>query len=400
MLFIITLPILTGYAVRLYVFSFMSFRRRPAAHVTSLAHGDPLVSVLLPVYNEEKVIDRLIESCTSFLHEDYEVIVIDDSTDSTTERLEKWRGNPRVKVIHRSSRSGWKGGALNEGVKAVDPRSEYCYFLDADSVPAPDILDRFLNRMESTAADILQGPQRTDLNAGQSWVALGTSLMLNGFNFVELQAKSDLDLVVPVTGSNFMARTEVLRRFPFEEDIAEDWNLTLRLWCEGKRVSYDRELAVSSESPAGLGGALSQFERWAEGTTRNTLRNARKVAGSRSLRLHQKVDAIVSGMSYSTAVLFFGIFVGGVLMPVPAFAAPPTPFLFWGTVVGLLGLPAAPLSLLAASSTCSTSHKAKAVLSALLETYVVIPFTAYAVIRGFFSGHGAFNRTDKTGWTN
>jgi cellulose synthase/poly-beta-1,6-N-acetylglucosamine synthase-like glycosyltransferase len=224
--------------------------------------------------------------------------------------------------------------------------------------------------------------------------------MLNGFNFVEMQAKSDLDLVIPVTGSNFMARTAVLRAFPFEEDIAEDWNLTLRLWCEGKRVSYDRELAVASESPSGLRGAMSQFSRWAEGTTRNTIRNARKIAGSRSLRLHQKVDAIASGMSYSTAVLFFGIFAGGVLMPVPAFAAPPTPFLFWGTAIGLMGLPAAPLSLVAACRTCPTHHRAKAVLSAILETYVVIPFTAYAVIRGFFGGHGAFNRTDKSGWTN
>ena len=398
LLYLVSLPVLTAYALRLYVFSAMFFmdRGEPAPEVAS--HGDPLVSVLLPLYNEEKVVDRLMRHCTSFLHDDYEVIVIDDSTDSTTERLRTWARDGRVKVLHRPSRSGWKAGALNEGLKHVSAGSKYCLVLDSDSLPPPDLIDRYLKKFEETGADVVQGAQRTDLNSGESWVARATSLMLDGFNFVELWAKQELGLVIPITGSNFMARTEVLRRYGFDEDIAEDWSMTARLWGDGVGVVYDQTIVVRSESPPSLVAAIRQFSRWAEGTIRVTVRRAALVASSKAMTLRQKLDFFMSGFSYFTSVLFILIIAGGILMPVPAFSTPPTPFLFWGTVVGLTGLPALPISLITARRASGTRVKASTVLFALLEGYLIFPFTAYAALRGLFRGRGSFQRTAKTGW--
>src|SRR5439155_19043689 len=76
------------------------------------ADRQPFVSIHLALYNEGHVVDRLLEACTSFDYENDEVIVADDSTDETVEKLKRRKDPPRVRVIHRSSRKGFKGGAL------------------------------------------------------------------------------------------------------------------------------------------------------------------------------------------------------------------------------------------------------------------------------------------------
>jgi cellulose synthase/poly-beta-1,6-N-acetylglucosamine synthase-like glycosyltransferase len=397
-LYAVSLPILTLYALRAYAFSFMSLRRQPLRSGGSTEHGDPMVSLLLPLYNEETVVERLMDCCTSFTNDDYEIIVIDDSTDSTAKRLEKYRKDPRVKIIHRSSRHGWKGGALNEGFKHLNPRSRYCLMLDADSVPPLDLIDRYLAEMERTGADLIQGSVVTDLNAGESWVSSSSDL-INGFGIVELQAKSSAGLPIAVNGSNFMAKTDLLREYPFEEDIVEDWNLTLRLWSSGKRLVYEPSLVVRSESPAKLKAALNQSSRWAEGMTRNTTRMARMIAASRNLTLGQKVDLLISGMSYVTSIMILLVMIGGLIMPAPLFAFPPTPFLFWASIITTMWFPAGPLSMIASARERGVHLKPETLILGLLEGYLILPFTAYSVIKGLVAEQGTFARTAKSGWS-
>src|SRR5258705_11143444 len=72
------------------------------------------------------------------------MIVVDDSNDDPKLILERWTHTPGFKILHRNSRAGYKGGALREALKVMDPRTEYVVIFDADSVPFPDSLDRFL----------------------------------------------------------------------------------------------------------------------------------------------------------------------------------------------------------------------------------------------------------------
>jgi CheY-like chemotaxis protein len=90
-----------------------SNKRNPISNGNSLVEPlkrHPFVSVHLATYNEERVIDRLLTACTSFDYPNYEVVVVDDSTDATVDILRRWRSHPRVKVHYRESRSGFKGG--------------------------------------------------------------------------------------------------------------------------------------------------------------------------------------------------------------------------------------------------------------------------------------------------
>ncbi len=118
--------ILFLYAVRWYIFSYFSLRERKNQCEEKIYRNNFenfFVSILLPIYNEPNVVDRLLKACTSFNSPEYEVIVIDDSDDGvTTKKIEAWKDNPRIKLIHRDSRKGWKGGALNTGLANVDSR--------------------------------------------------------------------------------------------------------------------------------------------------------------------------------------------------------------------------------------------------------------------------------------
>ena len=138
----------------------------------------PFVSIHVTTYNEKKVIDRLLTSCTAFDYDNYEVVVVDDSTDETVELLSKWSafgetgensprppygplrreasetGHPQVRVIHRSSREGYKGGALRVALEHTDPRAEFILVFDADFLPYPDTITSFLKYFQLTAGTL------------------------------------------------------------------------------------------------------------------------------------------------------------------------------------------------------------------------------------------------------
>lgn len=105
---------------------------------------EPFVSIHLPFYNEKKVVNRILTACTSLNYKNYEVIVADDSTDETVAILEKWKGHPKVKISHRSTREGWKGGALQHALEKSDPRTDFVIIFDADFIPYPDTIWQFL----------------------------------------------------------------------------------------------------------------------------------------------------------------------------------------------------------------------------------------------------------------
>ena len=154
--------ILFLYAIRWYIFSYVSLKSGQITNsldnkVSKSKSG--FVSILLPTYNEPNVVDRLLSACTSFELDSYEVIVIDDSNDGiTNKKLEDWNNHQNVKVIHRNSREGWKGGALNVGLDNLNPRSNYILVFDADFVPAKDLPLKFISRLEEAKVSVASQP--------------------------------------------------------------------------------------------------------------------------------------------------------------------------------------------------------------------------------------------------
>ena len=98
----------------------------------------PFVSIHVAAYNEKRVIERLLTCLEQLDYPEYEVVVVDDSTDESVQILQKWQGRQRFKIGHRNSRLGFKGGALREALTVMDPRTEYVVIFDADSMHFPD----------------------------------------------------------------------------------------------------------------------------------------------------------------------------------------------------------------------------------------------------------------------
>ena len=129
---------------------------------------EPFVSIHIATYNEKRVIARLLEGCAALDYKNYEVIVVDDSTDETAQILETWKRRRKFKVIHRSSREGFKGGALAVALQRTDPRSEFVIVWDADVVPFPDSIQTFLPHFFKANGEGVPAP-RSEVAAVQSY---------------------------------------------------------------------------------------------------------------------------------------------------------------------------------------------------------------------------------------
>ena len=399
------------FAARFYLFTYVALKFG-ASTITSnetsfhnLAHSrydfdEPFISVLLAVYNEKNVINRLLDFCTNFDYPSYEVIVIDDSTDETTELLAKWKDHPRVKIIHRSSRKGWKGGALNVGIDKLDPRSMYSLVLDADFVPPSDLLQRFIERFNNDKVTVVQGYQVHDLNAEENWITKGYRVMFSVSNMIELIARNKLKLLLPITGSVYMIRTDVLKKMRFNECLTEDWDLTLRLYEAGYKVVYDPTLRASAECPDTLSKYFVQNMRWAEGHTRSAFRqHFWKMLKSEFLTRREKVDFFFHAGIYLNSILILASSIGGilVLLSSPITLILTINYVSMALMFVAIGFP----SLIIASIVALSSENQKGdfgkIPNLLILGYISTPVVAYAALKGLLSDKIFFHRTYKTG---
>ncbi|RPD46223.1 glycosyltransferase [Hymenobacter sediminis] len=148
----------------------------------------PLLSVVIPVYNEEDLIDTLVTRCSaalSAISADFEIICVDDgSRDQTLARLLAARTTePRLKVLVLSRNFGHQA-AYTAGLHAA--QGEYVAMMDGDLQDPPEILPRMWELLRHDAHDVVYG-HRTDRAEG--W---GRQLLIKGFhalfqNFSKLQ---------------------------------------------------------------------------------------------------------------------------------------------------------------------------------------------------------------------
>ncbi len=106
----------------------------------------PLVSVVVPAYNTEKLLDRCLESLVRQTYKRLEIIVVDDgSTDSTPALCDKWAGtDERIRVIHK--KNGGLSSARNAGMDAA--KGKFIGFVDADDYVERDMFGEMADALE------------------------------------------------------------------------------------------------------------------------------------------------------------------------------------------------------------------------------------------------------------
>ena len=420
---------------------------------------EPFVSIHIPMYNEKNVARRIITACMLLDYKNYEVIVVDDSTDETVDILKeiaavRRRNGPVLKIIHRSNRKGFKGGALNLALKYMNPKAEYVMIFDADFVPPPDIIRQFLwyfmapkameavlqnggtpkiknhrfglgflnhymgngNRNTSVVERVkewlerrriaaVQGYQLHCLNKSENWITMGVRMEYSGNYMIERTAEEFLGAMKMIAGSVYMIRADILRRLRWSHSLTEDWELTVRLYLNGYKVVYTPLIQAPAEIPSTVGRLVKQRMRWAEGHTYVVKKYFWRVLRSPNLTWREKLEFLYFAPYYLQSFLFI---LGTIFWLSSEFIARmihlPTPFIpFWTALFGwclvlsnAMALPLMGLSGLFLER--STLRDLGGLLSFLILSYLIAPYQGYAALKGLLEKEeGTWIRTPKTG---
>ncbi|MDN7131511.1 glycosyltransferase family 2 protein [Halomonas sp. MC140] len=115
--------------------------------------ANPLVSIIVPVYNVERYLDECLDSIRGQTYERLEIIVVEDySTDDSLVRLNAHFTDPRVRLIQHERNSGLSA-ARNTGIEAA--KGEFVLFVDSDDAIAPELVETCLAQATETGADVV-----------------------------------------------------------------------------------------------------------------------------------------------------------------------------------------------------------------------------------------------------
>jgi cellulose synthase/poly-beta-1,6-N-acetylglucosamine synthase-like glycosyltransferase/spore germination protein YaaH/peptidoglycan/xylan/chitin deacetylase (PgdA/CDA1 family) len=256
--------ILLGIARLLFIGTLAIIEHRRERHAVYDNNFKPTVAVIVPAYNEEKVVVQTIASLLASDLPDFEIVVVDDgSTDSTVETVRAAFGDePRVRLFAKPN--GGKPEALNFGVRHTN--AEIVVALDADTVFAKDTIRKMARHFADEKVGAVAGNAKVGnrINLLTRWQALEYITSQN----LDRRAFNVLNCVTVVPGAvGAWRRDLVLQAGGFTHDtLAEDADLTMAIRMQGYRVAYEDEAIALTEAPDTVRGFIKQRYRWMYGT--------------------------------------------------------------------------------------------------------------------------------------
>jgi cellulose synthase/poly-beta-1,6-N-acetylglucosamine synthase-like glycosyltransferase/spore germination protein YaaH/peptidoglycan/xylan/chitin deacetylase (PgdA/CDA1 family) len=232
-----------------------------------IASYKPKVAVLIPAYNEEKVIERTVRAALNSNYPNLLVIVIDDgSNDRTLEVAEKAFAAEEAagKVVILGKANGGKAEALNYGIEHIGA-AEIFVGIDADTIIAPDAISRLVPHFINPKVGAIAGNAKVGnrVNLWTRWQALE---YITSQNF-ERRALDVLGAVSVVPGAIGAWRVSAVREAGgyHTDTVAEDADLTMALLRRGYRVEYEDMALAYTEAPTNANGLMRQRFRWSFG---------------------------------------------------------------------------------------------------------------------------------------
>jgi cellulose synthase/poly-beta-1,6-N-acetylglucosamine synthase-like glycosyltransferase len=232
----------------------------------------PRVTVQLPIYNERYMVERLIKSVTNldWPRQQLQIQVLDDSTDITAKLVHllvaKYQAQGfDIQLIHRRERTGYKAGALANGLKQTS--GEFIAIFDADFVPDPDWLKQTIPQFKDERLGCLQ-TRWGHLNHDYNSLTRAESLGIDGHFIVEQTARSRNGLFLNFNGTAGLWRKAAIEDAGgWQSDtLTEDLDLSYRAQLRGWHIGYLPYVVVPAELPAQIDAFKNQQFRWAKGS--------------------------------------------------------------------------------------------------------------------------------------
>ncbi len=272
--YFLVLIVLAAYGLHRYklVYDYFKNRRNVPPSLPPL-EGEkvPKVTIQLPIYNEQYVIERLVETVSriDYPRDRLEIQVLDDSTDETQRVaagvVERYRalGVP-IRYCHRSHREGYKAGALRDGMKVAT--GEFIAIFDADFLPPADFLRRLLPYFADPNIAMVQ-TRWSYVNRDYSLLTQIEAILLDGHFVMEHGARSRSGCFFNFNGTGGMWRRSAIEHAGgWEHDtLTEDTDLSYRAQMKGWRFLYLPEIECPSELPVEMNAFKAQQARWAKG---------------------------------------------------------------------------------------------------------------------------------------
>jgi cellulose synthase/poly-beta-1,6-N-acetylglucosamine synthase-like glycosyltransferase len=316
--------VLAAYGIHRYTMCYYYFRYRknhnpnPPKHFAEL----PRVTVQLPIFNEQFVIDRLIDAVCAmeYPREKLEIQVLDDSTDETQEVargiVERYAalGHPIV-YIHRTNRHGYKAGALDAGLKVA--KGEFIAIFDADFVPPPDWIMRVVHHFAEPEIGMVQ-TRWTHLNRDYSLLTQIEAILLDGHFVLEHGARARAGQFFNFNGTAGMWRRQAINDAGgWQHDtLTEDTDLSYRSQMAGWKFKYLPEIECPAELPIEMTAFKTQQARWAKGLIQTSIKVLPMMFRSnvpRKIKV-ESVYHLTANMSYPLMVIMTALLIPSMIV--------------------------------------------------------------------------------------
>lgn len=273
--YFVVLVILASYGIHRYILVWHYYKNRKNKRTKPAAYFPPdqlpRVTIQLPIFNEQFVIDRLVDAVCKmeYPRDKMEIQVLDDSTDETTEVargvVERYAAmGHNITYIHRTNRSGFKAGALQNGMQ--QSQGEFIAVFDADFQPPSDWLIRVIHHFTDPKIGMVQ-TRWTHINRNYSFLTEIEAIMLDGHFVLEHGGRSRAGVFFNFNGTAGMWRRKAIEEAGgWEHDtLTEDTDLSYRAQMKGWRFAYVQDIECPAELPVEMTAFKTQQARWAKG---------------------------------------------------------------------------------------------------------------------------------------
>ena len=224
----------------------------------------PPVTVLIPAYNEAKVIRRTLDGILNSDYPDLEIMVVDDgSTDDTAAIVAGYAlQHPQVSLVTKPN--GGKWSALNAGFTAS--RREYLVTIDADTIVPPGTIGELIApfadpQVDAVCGNVQVGNIHNILTAFQDLEYVTTQ----NYDRRAFHALNCISVVPGATGA--WRRQSVLNADGYSpQTLTEDADLTLTMLTQGAKIVYAPDARSVTEAPDSCPALFKQRLRWSFGT--------------------------------------------------------------------------------------------------------------------------------------
>jgi cellulose synthase/poly-beta-1,6-N-acetylglucosamine synthase-like glycosyltransferase len=231
----------------------------------------PFITVQLPLFNEMYVTQRLVKAITEidYPREKFQIQVLDDSTDETKkiarETVETYAAQGfDIKYIHRMDRTGFKAGALENGLKFA--KGELLAIFDADFVPKPDCLRKLVDFFTDPLVGCAQ-MRWSHINGNYNLLTRLQTIMLDGHFVVEQTTRNRTGGFFNFNGTaGIWRRNAIAMSGGWQHDtLTEDTDLSFRAQLMGWKFIYLLDEEAPAEIPVEINAFKAQQRRWAKG---------------------------------------------------------------------------------------------------------------------------------------